>query len=155
MLDTKQILQENLKALLATRPEISRLNLSREMAVADGTLGSIQYGKGNPTLEILESIARFFNLETWQLLCPNLGESLATSSTKARRGSSAQWPFAEIKLLDFCALSRADKDEIEHQIVYKINRAKRKNIAKRKPDSHEKLDDKKPGKGRAKRSERG
>lgn len=87
MLDTRQILQENLKTLLATRPETSRLNLSREMKVGDGTLGSIQYGKGNPTLETLETIACFFELEAWQLLSPNLGQSSAGASATVHSGS--------------------------------------------------------------------
>jgi transcriptional regulator with XRE-family HTH domain len=75
MLDIKKILAENLTTLLATRSDISRLELSRQMKVGDGTLGSIKYGKGNPTVEVLDQIASFFKLEAWQLLAPNLGES--------------------------------------------------------------------------------
>lgn len=73
MLDTKKILAENISALLSTRSDVSRLELARQMKVGDGTLGNIKYGKGNPTVEVLEQIARFFNLEAWQLLVPKMG----------------------------------------------------------------------------------
>lgn len=132
MLNTKKILQENLKALLATRPEISRLNLSREMKVGDGTLGSIQYGKGNPTIEILEAIAVFFELETWRLLCPNLGQGEKKTNAAVNSGSVGHWPFTTIKPADFKALPQEDRDEIEHQIVYKIKRLKGNGFRKKK-----------------------
>ncbi|MCA8075357.1 helix-turn-helix domain-containing protein [Burkholderia cepacia] len=75
MLDTKKILAANLTELLERRPDISRLNLSKQIHVADGTLGRIKYGTGNPTVEILDQIARFFKVEAWQLLAPDLGRS--------------------------------------------------------------------------------
>ncbi|MBU9413523.1 helix-turn-helix domain-containing protein [Burkholderia multivorans] len=124
MLDTRKILQENLKALLATRPEISRLNLSREMKVSDGTLGSIQYGTGNPTVEILETIAQFFGLETWQLFSPNFGHATTDPGTKPRGRQSARWPFPGINPADFDVLTYEDREEIEHYVTYKIKRRK-------------------------------
>jgi transcriptional regulator with XRE-family HTH domain len=132
MLDTKKILQENLKALLETRPETSRLNLSREMRVGDGTLGSIQYGKGNPTLQVLETIAQFFELETWQLLSPDLGQPLGAGRTRVPTKDPGGWPFAGIKPADFNALPPEDWDEIAHQIAYKVKRLKAKSVRKRK-----------------------
>ncbi|MCO1403182.1 hypothetical protein [Burkholderia multivorans] len=132
MLDTKQTLQNNLKALLATRSDTSRLNLSREMKVADGTLGLIQYGKGNPTLEVLETIARFFELETWQLLSPDLGQPGAVAKTGNRGGNLGCWPFAAIKPADFDALPSEDRHEIEHQIAYKVKRLKENSVRKKK-----------------------
>ncbi|WP_454872550.1 hypothetical protein [Paraburkholderia xenovorans] len=131
MLDTKKILQENLKALLETRLETSRLNLSKEMKVGDGTLGSIQYGTGNPTLQILETIAQFFELETWQLLSPNLGQASATARKGVRGRNPGDWPFSEIRPIDFRALPSEDRDEIEHQIAYKVKRLRNKGIRKR------------------------
>ncbi|PLZ00409.1 hypothetical protein CY652_21320 [Burkholderia sp. WAC0059] len=131
MLDIRKVLQENLKALLATRPETSRLNLSREMKVADGTLGSIQYGKGNPTIEILETIALFFGLETWQLLSPNLGHTTTGSGRKLRGGQYVRWPFPGITPADFDTLPCEDREEIEHYVAYKIKRRKA-NSARRK-----------------------
>src|SRR5579859_6621173 len=81
MLDTQKILAENLTALLERRPDISRLNLSKQIQVADGTLGRIKYGNGNPTVDVLERIARFFRVEPWQLLAPNLGTQLTRSES--------------------------------------------------------------------------
>ncbi|PVX77195.1 hypothetical protein [Paraburkholderia unamae] len=69
----KKVLSDNLTTLLESRPDISRLNLSKQIKVADGSLGRIKYGTGNPTIETLEDIARFFKVEAWQLLAPNLG----------------------------------------------------------------------------------
>lgn len=68
MLDTKKILSKNVTQLLDSRPDTSRLTLSKQMKVADGTLGRIKYGNGNPNIETLEAIARFFRIEPWQLL---------------------------------------------------------------------------------------
>ncbi|NYT57886.1 helix-turn-helix transcriptional regulator [Alcaligenaceae bacterium] len=68
VLDAKTILKNSVGQLLDSRPDISRLNLSRQMHVADGTLGRIQYGNGNPTVDTIEAIARFFRLQPWQLL---------------------------------------------------------------------------------------
>lgn len=56
---------------------MSRLDLAKIMGVADGTLGRIKYGTGNPTVEVLDQIASFFRIPTWKLLQPDLGESLA------------------------------------------------------------------------------
>lgn len=68
---TKQALSDNLTALLKKHSHMSRLDLSKRMQVADGTLGRIKYGTGNPQLENLIQIANFFKLQPWQLLIPN------------------------------------------------------------------------------------
>lgn len=70
MLDVKEILAASVSQLLETRRDVSRLNLSKQMDVADGTLGRIKYGSGNPNVETLAQIARFFKFEPWQLLVP-------------------------------------------------------------------------------------
>lgn len=64
----KKALAENLSDLLKRYPDVSRLDLSRRMQVADGTLGRIKYGTGNPQLENLWQIAEFFKIQPWQLL---------------------------------------------------------------------------------------
>lgn len=93
MLDNRKILAENLTKLLATRSE-SRLALSRKMGVADGSLGRIKYGTGNPTLEALEGIARFFRLEVWHLFVPGLDP--ANPPDLPGRSGSQEWPFRRI-----------------------------------------------------------
>lgn len=66
--DIKQTLAENLTALLQRYPDVSRMELSRRMEVADGTLGRIKYATGNPQLDNLVQIAGFFKVRPWQLL---------------------------------------------------------------------------------------
>lgn len=78
-LDTKKILAENITALLKRYPDTSRLNLSKRMGVADGSIGRMKYGTGNPTLDVLEGVARFFNVEVWQLFVSN-GVSIKTNT---------------------------------------------------------------------------
>lgn len=71
MLDTKKILANNIATLLKRYSYISRLDLAKLMKVADGTLGRMKYGTGNPTIEVLEDVARYCGIEVWQLLVPD------------------------------------------------------------------------------------
>lgn len=68
MPEIREVLAQNVTRLLNTRPDMSRLDLSRQMKVADGTLGRIKCGTGNPNAETIEAIAKFFRVEPWQLL---------------------------------------------------------------------------------------
>lgn len=68
MSEVKTNLAANLTALLQLRGGISRLDLSREIGIADGTLGRIKYGTGNPTVDVLERLAAAFGIEPWILL---------------------------------------------------------------------------------------
>lgn len=68
--DSKAVLAGRLSALLSSRPEKSRLDHSKAMGVADGTLGRIKYGTGNPTVDVLDQIAAYFRIPTWELLKP-------------------------------------------------------------------------------------
>ncbi|WP_343676735.1 hypothetical protein [Paraburkholderia heleia] len=85
-----------------------------------------------PTLQVLEAIAQFFELETWQLLTPDLGRSLVATRTAARSGHLVRWPFARIKPANFNALPGEDRDEIEHQIAYKVKRLRGNSAHKKK-----------------------
>lgn len=83
MLDAKKTLTDNVRTLIdkATQDR-ARLDLAKQMGVADGTLGRIKYGNGNPNVETLEQIARFFRIEAYQLLTPGMArlERVAVSS---------------------------------------------------------------------------
>lgn len=114
MLDMKKILAENLTALLATRPDMSRLNLSKAMGVADGTLGRIKYGDGNPTVEVIERIATFFEVEPWQLLYPDLGRDLLHSAA-----IGSLWPF-KTSLLEVGRLGPREIAEVDHMLQFKL-----------------------------------
>lgn len=121
MLDNKQILAANLTKLLDTRSE-SRLALSKRIGVADGSLGRIKYGTGNPTLEALEKIAHFFRLEVWHLFIPDLDPAnppvLAPTS-----GESTSWPFKRIEAAEIGCLSQSDLDYIEGRLTEALTSA--------------------------------
>lgn len=117
MLDMKQTLSDNLTTLLKSRPDISRLNLSKLMGVADGALGRIKYKTGNPTIDTIEDIARYFKIEAWQLFYPNLGKEVVLSAAGSSTGSRLAFNDEELK-----ALSDADIAEIENAIRFKLKR---------------------------------
>lgn len=121
MLDNKKVLSENLTRLLATRSE-SRLDLSRKMGVADGSLGRIKYGTGNPTLEALEGIARFFRLEVWHLFIPNL-DPLNPPKLPGSGPEVETWPFRRIDIRSFQTLPEAEKNFVEGRLAEAISAA--------------------------------
>lgn len=69
-LDSKRVLAGRLARLLGSRPDLPRTEHAKLMGVGDGTLGRILYGTGNPTVEVLDAIAAYFRVGTWQLLRP-------------------------------------------------------------------------------------
>lgn len=67
--NSNQALTQHLNRLLAGTG-VARMELAKRMDVADGTLGRIKYGKGNPTIDVLDKIARYFRMQPWELLIP-------------------------------------------------------------------------------------
>lgn len=67
--DSNQALTQHLQRLLEGQ-ELSRLELAQRMGVSDGTLGRIKYGTANPTVDVVDRIARYFRVEPWELLKP-------------------------------------------------------------------------------------
>lgn len=66
---SNQALSESLNRLLDGEG-LARIELAKRMGVADGTLGRIKYGKGNPTLEVVDQIARYYRVPAWRLIQP-------------------------------------------------------------------------------------
>lgn len=120
MLDTKKTLAENLKHLLDRRPDVSRLDLSRQMKVADGTLGRIKYGNGNPTVQVLDQIAHFFKVETWRLLVPSLGRELQSFDVGGENGAAA---LSGLIAESLQSLPESDRQEIAQFIKMKLEKA--------------------------------
>lgn len=120
MLDSRKILSKNLTRLLATR-DGSRLALSKQMGVADGSLGRIKYGTGSPTLETLEGIARFFRLEVWQLFIPDLDPG--APPTLPNSDQPTTWPFGRIDPRDVQRLSESDKSYVEGRLAEALSTA--------------------------------
>lgn len=67
-----KILAQNVNALLDALPKTGggRPELASRMGIGDKTLGFLKAGTGNPTLENIVKVARFFRKEPWQLLKP-------------------------------------------------------------------------------------
>lgn len=59
----------------------SRIAFANEIGLGDGTLGRIQYGAGNTTLEVLIKLGEYAKVEPWQLLAPEMGAHLAPRPT--------------------------------------------------------------------------
>lgn len=72
---SNSILSERLSELLEARSDLSRMDHAELMGVSDGTLGRIKYGIGNPTLDVVDAIARYFRVPTWRLLQPRSAET--------------------------------------------------------------------------------
>jgi len=91
---SNSVLSRKLATLLEQRSELSRLDHSKVMGVSDGTLGRIKYGTGNPTLDVVDAIARYFRVPTWRLLQPEHPEAdtsaawTTTSPAHARLAST-------------------------------------------------------------------
>lgn len=73
------------------------MDLARRMGVSDGTLGRIKYGTGNPTVDVVERIARYFRMEPWELLCPPGGSAVA--DPRAGYAATDDWRHAAIDAL--------------------------------------------------------
>lgn len=67
--ESNQALSAALNQLLEGE-KLARIELAKRMGVADGTLGRIKYGKGNPTLEVVDQIARYYRVPAWRLIQP-------------------------------------------------------------------------------------
>lgn len=76
-----RILAQNLNVLLDALPKTGggRPELASRMGIGDKTLGFLKAGTGNPTLENIVKVARFFRKEPWQLLKPKDQQSEAAS----------------------------------------------------------------------------
>lgn len=66
-----QILADNLNRLLEGRTlRSARPETASRIGIGDKTLGNMKSGKGNPQLQNIEAVARYFRVEPWELLKP-------------------------------------------------------------------------------------
>lgn len=74
--NTKQILWVNLSALMAHHWGGENLTrLSREAHIGPGTCTRMKERSTSVGLDVLEKVAKVFNLQPWHLLTPNLDPS--------------------------------------------------------------------------------
>lgn len=82
-------LAANLKDLLEACPtKLPRPEMAARMKIGDKTLGFLKAGTGNPTLESISLVAKFFHRQPWELLKPK------------GAGSSAEAPAIDVALLN-------------------------------------------------------
>lgn len=74
----KAVLAQNLNSLMKQHPLLKdRFSLEKRSGVSARTIGSMKSGKGNPTLENIDAVARAYKLTPAEILSPSLKEQLA------------------------------------------------------------------------------
>ncbi|MFT4179724.1 MAG: helix-turn-helix transcriptional regulator [Thermomonas sp.] len=81
--DSNKALTARLNQLLEGEA-LSRMALSKRIGVADGTLGRIRYGTANPTIDVIDKIARYFRISPWELLRPPDATPAASDDTAGK-----------------------------------------------------------------------
>ena len=80
MTSARQILADNLRALMAKHPALDHRNkIAARAGVSPRTIGyMLQSGEGNPTLGNIEAVAQAFKVPVWRLLTdsPNVDKLL-------------------------------------------------------------------------------
>ena len=67
----RQILGENLRALMTHHQQANR-RMAEKLGIGEGTIQRAKTGQVSLTVDNVETIAAFFNLEAWQLFTPDL-----------------------------------------------------------------------------------
>lgn len=68
-----KVVAENLTALMKDSKKLnSNPKLSELTGLGTGTLSRVKNAKINPTIDTIELLAKAFDLQSWQLLVPNL-----------------------------------------------------------------------------------
>jgi transcriptional regulator with XRE-family HTH domain len=98
----RDILAANLRALMATRPDLNTLpKLTARSGVSNGTLDRIRRATVSTRIDELERLARAFSVEPWELVRVHGPNSLSPLG------------------LELAAhLDRAARDEAEHNAAY-------------------------------------
>ena len=72
-LTAREILSENLRALMAVRPDLdSQPKIAARAGIKQSSVGRIIRGEVECKIDSVDGLARAFGLETWQLLLPGL-----------------------------------------------------------------------------------
>lgn len=72
--NARQIFAENLKRLMADKSH-SQGFLHKKIGVSQSTIGRALSGETSSTIDTIEAIARFYDIEPWQMLVENLDGS--------------------------------------------------------------------------------
>lgn len=111
--DSKLVLWENVSALMKSK--YGRENLTRlatEAKVGPGTVSRIKAHETSVGLDVVESIARLFKVEPWQLLVPGM----SAESLPALSSAPDVWPFPGIDRDQVARLPPEKRGKIEGYI---------------------------------------
>ena len=74
VIDAQETLVENLRALMQANPQThgTQAKVAQRSGVDQTTVGRILRKCHHPTTEVLQGLARAFEVQTWQLLAPGL-----------------------------------------------------------------------------------
>ena len=120
----KAALATNITRLVKASP-LSRKVSATHAKVADGAIGNMMYGKGNPTLDSMAKLAAFFRTSTAALLTEQVPRQQFAQESLALYHSDAS---LNQLLTAFQQLTTADQQEFLHLIEARA--AKNKEIVK-------------------------
>ena len=82
VIDAQETLVANLLALMQANPEThgTQAKVAQRSGVAQTTVGRILRKRHHPTTEVLQGLARAFEVQAWQLLAPGLKATRVLSS---------------------------------------------------------------------------
>lgn len=106
MLPVLEIIAENVRHLMAARQSLPRPELAKRIGIGDKTLGFIKSATGNPTIETIETIARYYRVQPWQLLMKD-GVKLLDQRRFSEESTSTISPDAR-ELIELILAAEAD-----------------------------------------------
>lgn len=76
MLEPEQIIAANVETLISEMSSDSANPIiAKRMGLGDKTLWNVRKARPNPQMKTLQSVCRFFRIEPWRLLAPDLGRA--------------------------------------------------------------------------------
>jgi hypothetical protein len=112
----KQTVQENVRALLGLQAGESGVAKLMKRGFANGTAQRILDAETSLGIDVLERIAKAFDVEPWQLCAPNLGGSAKAPPQPDK------WPFKEVSRELWASLSEGHRGVVEDSMLETINR---------------------------------
>ena len=85
-----EILAANLSRLMqeagnpSSSPAVDRVAKALGLSLGRTTVARCAHGDGNPSLEHVETLAKVFGVQAWQLLHPTMGEGEKSGAERAR-----------------------------------------------------------------------
>lgn len=112
----KQIVQENVRALLGLQADESGVAKLMKRGFANGTAQRILDAETSLGVDVLERLAKALEVEPWQLCAPKLGREAKTAP------QGEKWPFKEVAKETWAALSEGHKGVVEDVMLETISR---------------------------------